>query len=191
MKPAYFCRWVVLLVSGFSALATGGESEARKTSLLCVKGIECGGCFYTVQTALTQAKGVEDAEVIQSFEDYARVVYDPKVTTEHQLADAVYDSIQLHADPYTATLKLRIPDYAEHAGTVDRLFAEWKQWVKLEVEDRAQGMLRIHFLPIEGANAEGQAQGWSLELLAAAMKTAGRGGVPLKFELPDPGKSPL
>ena len=179
---------VVPLAVGCALMLRAEETKPREVALLCVHGIECGGCFYSVQMALAQAKGVEEAEVFQSFEDFARMVYDPKVTTEHQMADAVYDAIQLHADPYTATLKLHIPKYAEHAAAVDRLFEGWKEWVKLEVEDRAQGMLRVHFEPLKGANEEGVARGWSVALLAAAMKTAGPNGGALAFDLPKPGE---
>jgi hypothetical protein len=42
------------------------------------------------------------------------VSYDPKLVSEHQIAQAVREAPGLHGMPYIATMKVRVPGFSQH-----------------------------------------------------------------------------
>ena len=156
-------------------------AEKQPAMTFYVSGVECGSCVYIVQQSINETKGVADATVVQMIDAYANVVFDPKVSSEHQIAQSMREALPIHGKPYLATLKLHVPDYAKHAAKVDGLFARWKDWVELETVDKAKGELLIHFHELRIDPKKTGPQGWSLAQFAAAMKSPKPKGLGLDF----------
>lgn len=153
MRRLFPLSAALLLLHLPAASLSAEPPPATREVIFYVSGLECGSCVYMVQQSLTETPGVVDAHVIQRIDSIARVVFDPKVLTEHQLAQAVRDSTALHGLPYLASLKFQIPAYADPANQarVDAVFARWKPWLEIEVEDKAKGAFILHFRPLPGA----------------------------------------
>lgn len=201
----FFPLSTALLLLHLPAAPLGAETPpATREITFYVSGLECGSCVYMVQQSLTETKGVVDAHVIQMIDSIAKVTFDPKVVTEHQLAQAVRDSTALHGMPYLASLKFQIPAYAQPANQarVDAVFAKWKPWLEIEVEDKAKGAFILHFRPLEGAAkpAEGEPTptpppaashparptGWQLPELHTALAAPAPQGLGLEVILDKP-----
>lgn len=131
------------------------------TRTFYVSGIECGSCVYMVQQSVAETKGVSDVTVVQVLDNHANVTFDPRVVSDHQIAQAVREAYPLHGMPYLATLKLRVADYAKNEAKVQSLFAGWKKFLKCEIVDREAGILTVHFLPLEVDSKKAGPQGWS------------------------------
>ena len=164
-----------------STTASLQAAEKQPAVTFYVSGVECGSCVYVVQQSISETKGVSEATVMQVIENCANVVFDPKVVSEHQIAQAVREALPIHGKPYLATLKLYAPDYAKHAAKVDGLFARWKGWVELETVDKAKGELLIHFHELKSDPKKTGPQGWSLAQFTAAMKSPEPNGLGLDF----------
>lgn len=184
-------RFVIALFSVLACPAFGGEKEALAqsqspsvTQTFYVSGLECGSCAYMVQQSIREAKGVGDATVMQMIDSYAMVSFDPRLVTDHQIAQAVRETYPIHGRPYLATLKMQVPACAKNADNsrkLEALFGGWKQWVKLESADKAKGLFLIHFLPLAVDAKKAGPQGWSLGLLTQALKSPT--GLGMEFSL--------
>lgn len=141
-----------------------------------------------VQYTLARTPGVSEVEVLQSLEDFARVRFDPKVLSEHQIAQAVRDAPGLHGTPYLAAIKLRVPGFVEkgNAEKVKALFERWKQWVELEVWDERAGELHIHFKELTRDAKGAIPRGLSLAQITGALQAPAPKGLGLKCELLEP-----
>lgn len=177
----------LLFILGFIA-ASLHAAEKQPPVTFYISGVECGSCVYVVQQSISETKGVSDATVVQVIDTYANVVFDPKLVSEHQIAQAVREALPIHGKPYLATLKLHVPDYSKHAAKVDGLFARWKDWVELETVDKAEGELLIHFNELKIDAKKPGPQGWSLAQFAAAMKSPEPNGLGLDFTLEKEGQ---
>lgn len=142
-------------------------------AVFVISGLECGSCVYMVQTQLTQTRGISEVEVLQGVEGFARVSYDPKVITEHQIAQSVRDTSALHGMPYIASMKLRVPGFSKHATEVKALFEAWKPFIALEVWDEREGDLIVNFTELERDAKFVLPRGWSLSQLEAGLKKLG------------------
>lgn len=182
----------VLILTTFSFLvcaAHGADTPAPAAkAVFIVSGVECGSCVYMVQYTLSQTPGIAEVEVSQGLEDFARVSFDPKVITEHQIAQAVRDAPGLHGKPYLASMKLRVSGYAQNgnAAKVKALFDRWKQWVELEVWDEREGELHIHFRELEKDAKGTTPRGWSFAKLTEALQAPAPKGLGLKCEILEP-----
>lgn len=163
-------------------------AEQQPTVTFYIAGVECGSCVYVVQQSISETKGVSDATVVQVIDCYANVAFDPKVVSEHQIAQAVREALPIHGQPYLTMLKLHVTDYAKHAAKVEGLFARWKEWVELETVDKAKGELIIHFHELKSDPKKAGPQGWSLAQFAAAMKSPKPNGLGLDFTLEKEGQ---
>lgn len=157
------------------------EKPSPAKTVFVVSGLECGSCVYMVQHQLSQTAGIAEVEVMQGIEGCARVNYDPKLVSEHQIAQAVREAPGLHGTPYIATLKLRIPNYAANAARVKALFDSWRPAVEMEVWDEKQGVLIVYFTELKRDSKGAFPRGWSLAQLAWGLKPLG-----LSFELQAP-----
>lgn len=173
-------RFLVILSFITSGLRA---AEPQQTLTFYVSGVECGSCVYVVQQSISETPGVADATVVQVLDNHANIVFDPKVVSEHQIAQAVREALPIHGKPYLATLKLQVPDYAKHAAKVDDLFARWKDWVTLETVDKNKGELLIHFNELKHDAKKTGPQGWSLAQFTVAMKSPKPVGLGLDFTL--------
>ena len=117
-------------------------------------------------------------------DSYASVSFDPRLVTDHQIAQAVRETYPIHGKPYLATLKLQVPACAMNADNsrkLEALFGSRKEWVKLEAADKAKGTFLIHFLPLAVDAKRPGPQGWSLGLLTRALKSPT--GLGMEFSL--------
>ena len=149
------------------------DKAAPAKAVFVISGLECGSCVYMVQTQLTQTRGISEVEVLQGVEGFARVSYDPKVITEHQIAQSVRDTSALHGMPYIASMKLRVPGFSKHATEVKALFEAWKPFIALEVWDEREGDLIVNFTELERDAKFVLPRGWSLSQLEAGLKKLG------------------
>jgi copper chaperone CopZ len=168
-----------------AALARAEEAAHPRQLSFFVSGVECPSCVYVIQQALTETKGVSEAEVIQMSESEAKVSFDPAIASEHQLAQALREALALHGVPYLATLKVRIPGYSReaHASKLAVVFARWQESVKIEPLDGHEGTFVIRFLPLETDARKSGPQGWSLGQLAQAITAPAPKGLGLTFEV--------
>jgi len=161
----HFLLWIL----AGTTVRADAPSVCRSYRLL---GVECGGCVYMVEHALRETKGVTAVEVSQGVECRATVTYNPLLLGDHKVAQAVREATPIHGEPYTAQLKLRIRDYAEHAAALHAVFERWKDSVSLAVLDADKGDLLLSFLPLKiGSRSEGPT-GWSLSLWAEAARNS-------------------
>jgi copper chaperone CopZ len=177
-----YCTGWLILVS-LAALA-GDAPEQKKETLFQVEGMECASCVYMVQQSLTETAGVENVQVDQGFlGGTAKVSYDPKRVTEHQIAQAVRDTVPLHGSPYLAVLQINVSGYekGDNAGKIKALFESGKQWVDLIVLDEGKGQLLIRFHPLEPDAKGAVPEGWSLAPLTELLRK-----LDLRYEIVEP-----
>lgn len=181
-------KQLLLITASICSLGVTHASDAKPElahRTFFISGLECGSCVYMAQQALTETAGVTNVEVVQMLDSYAKVAYDPKKLTEHQIAQAVREAIPLHGMPYLASLKLLIPAYAEagNAAKVNALFAGWKKWLTIEVMDEREGELVIHFEPLPKTEGVNEPQGWSLAQLEQALRAPAPKGLGLDYRV--------
>lgn len=190
MKRLVLTAALLLGPTGALPLAAGNPELAQRT--FWVSGLECGTCVYMAHQSMTETKGVAEVEIAQMLESAARVTFDPKVVSEHQIAQAVRDSIPVHGTPYLATLKLRIPAYSQagQAARVNALFARWKKWIEVEILDEREGQLAIRFRPLDKDPKTQGPRGWSLALLEQTLKAPAPAGLGLDYRIVREGDPP-
>lgn len=159
------------------------EKAAPAKAVFFVSGLECGSCVYMVQNLLSQTPGIAEVEVLQGIEGFARVNYDPKLISEHQIAQAVREAPGLHGIPYIATMKLRVPGFSQHSAKVKALFETWKPSIELVVWDEHAGELIVNFQELKKDAKGAFLRGWSLAQLTKGLQELG-----LKFEILSPGE---
>ena len=157
------------------------DQPAPSKAVFTIAGLECGSCVYMVQTQLNQTRGISEVEVLQGVEGFARVSYDPKVITEHQIAQTVRDTSALHGTPYVASMKLRVHGFSPHAAKVKALFEKWKPMVELVVWNEREGELIVNFAELQRDAKLVLPRGWSLAQLADGLQ-----GLGLKYEILSP-----
>ena len=171
---------VLLLVAGHFCGALAGPSEIV-TRTFYLTGVECGACVYLVQLSASERRGVLKADVEQTAESYANVTFDPRLVSEHQIAQAIREAMPLHGAPYLARLKVRVGDSGKHAAALDLLFQQWRGLVECEWLDRSKGELMVHFQPLETRATQTAVAGWSAAQFRAALKAGLPPGVPIAF----------
>jgi copper chaperone CopZ len=179
MKPLLTALTLAIIAHA----AVAADKPQTITRTFYVSGIACGSCVYMVQQSIAETKGVKDVTVVQVIDNYANVTFDPKVVSDHQIAQAVREAYPLHGMPYLATLKLRIPEYAKNATKVDAVLARWKNAIKAEVADKAKGEILIHFEPLQVDESKTQPQGWNLAQFTEALQSPAPKGLGLSFTL--------
>lgn len=163
--------------------AADKPAPAQAKAAFRVSGLECGSCVYMVQQQLSQTAGISEVEVLQGIEGIARVSYDPRLVSEHQIAQAVREAPGLHGTPYIASLKLRVPGFSQNSARVKSLFEKWKPWVGLVVWDDHAGELVVNFSELNKDAGGALPRGWSVALLAEGLRNLG-----LTHEILSPGE---
>jgi len=166
-------RFLAVLAIFLSSSLHAADKPAAAKAVFTIAGLECGSCVYMVQTQLTQTRGISEVEVLQGVESFARVSYDPKIITEHQIAQTVRDTAALHGMPYIASMKLRVPGFSQHAAKVKALFEQWKPAVELVVWNEREGDLIVNFAELERDAKLVLSRGWSLSQLDEGLKKLG------------------
>ena len=169
--------WAILLHFSLHA----ADKPAPSKTVFVVSGLECGSCVYMVQHQLSQTPGIAEVEALQGLEGYASVSYDPKLVSEHQIAQAVREAPGLHGTPYIASMKLRVPGFSQHSTQVKALFEKWKPSIELVVWDEQVGELIVNFVELKKDAKGAFPRGWSLSQLAEGLQ-----GLGLKYEILSP-----
>jgi len=139
-----------------------GEPVSLVSRTFYVSGVECGSCVYLVEQAVREVPGVSRVSVVQSLENCADVLFDPKVVSEHQIAQAVFNAPALHGTPYRAALRMRMPECVRREAEMTALFARWKPWVEVQLIKGKKGEFSVHFLPLKTDTQTPGPQGWSV-----------------------------
>lgn len=157
----------------FSLSVHAGDKPLIEKAVFSICGLECGSCVYVVQTQLTQTRGISEIEVLQHAGGFARVSYDPRLISEHQIAQSVRETYALHGMPYIASMKLRVPGFSKHAGEIKAMFESWKPLIALQVFNEHEGELIVSFSELERDAKFILPRGWSLSQLQAGLKKFG------------------
>jgi len=166
----------------FSFSLHAADKPAPAKAVFTISGLECGSCVYMVQHQLSQTPGIAEVEVMQGIEGYASVSYDPKLVSEHQIAQAVREAPGLHGMPYIASMRLRVPGFSQNSTQVKALFEKWKPSIELVVWDDHAGELIVNFAELKKDAKGAFVRGWSIAQLEDALKKLG-----LTFEILSPG----
>ena len=180
LLPLALSVWVFRSAHGESRVHDAPAALVSRT--FHVLGVECGSCVYLVEQAVREVPGVSRVNVVQSLENCADVTFDPKVVSEHQIAQAVFTAHALHGTPYRAALRMRMPDYVRQEKKMTALFERWNQWVELQVVDREKGELAVHFLPLKTGAQNTGIQGWSLARFLELLKEVLPAGAVLEVQ---------
>ncbi|MGV3753917.1 MAG: heavy-metal-associated domain-containing protein [Verrucomicrobiota bacterium] len=145
------------------------------TATFYISDVKCAACVSFLENSIRTVPGVQEIDGLTEISGYARVSFDPKKANHHQIAQAVSDTLQLHGEPFIASLKLLVPDYAkdDNAGKIDTLFAQQKDFITVVCSNRAKGLFQIRFQPQPQAGGKSSKQAWDLEQLLAAIKALG------------------
>ena len=181
MKTTFLTLALAVLAVLRPLFLHAADQPTHAKAVFTIAGLECGSCVYMVQTQLTQTRGISEVEVLQGVEGFARMSYDPKVITEHQIAQTVRDTAALHGMPYIASMKLRVHGFSQHAAKVKALFEKWKPTVELVVWNEHEGELIVNFAELERDAKLVLPRGWSLSQLAEGLQ-----GLGLKYEILSP-----
>lgn len=183
-----FLTGLALLLADWNATAQSPDKPKRSEWIFDVTGLECGACVYQVQQAIKDTKGVAEVEVFQTQDGYAKVAFDPKVVSEHQLAQAVRGAFALHGSPYLLRLRLTIPagTTKETAAKVEAVFATWKPWVDVKPFDQAKGEFVLQFKPLAADAKQQGPQGWDISKLESALKAPAPDGLGLAIRVGQP-----
>ncbi len=161
----------LLLLSTACVSTVLADESGAVTRTFYVTGVECGACVYLVQLSASECKGVLKADVVQTADNFANVTFNPRMVSEHQIAQAIRDAMPLHGTPYLARLKVRVDGYSKHAAALDALFQNWRHWVQWEVVDAGKGELVVHFLPLELNAPRSGPVGWSVSEFREALRS--------------------
>ena len=161
---------------------------AKEVRTFYIQGLECGGCVYMVQHALSETKGVLSHEVVQSLDSYAIVSFDPARLSEHRVAQTVREAMPVHGTPYLPSLRLRVDAFAQCAPILEAVLAKFKHLVRLEVLRPDRGEVALHFLPLEAEKTPVSPtahapKGWSSADLREALDQAGPAGQAIRYQI--------
>jgi copper chaperone CopZ len=154
------------------------------TTTFYISNVDCGRCVDTISESVKKVKSVTGVKM-DAATGYANISFDTHVSSAHQIAQAVAEAAPVHGQPYVATLKMRVADYAKagNAAKVDGVFAKRKDWVNVETTDQAKGEFVIHFLPLKVDKSKEGPQGWNPGNFGHAVHDPAPKGLGLAFAL--------
>lgn len=188
MRPALTLLLLLCLLG--EPARSGAPQEAKMT--FYITGLECPSCVYNVTSSVADVKGISEFKIDSILDGYAIATFDKQKVSAHQVAQAVRDAYPLHGNPYTAALKVLVPDYAKggNAAKVDAVFAAQKDFIKVLPVDKMKGEFLILFQPLKVDEAKKLPQGWDLEKFRDAIQAPAPKGLGLAFEIMKEGQEP-
>jgi copper chaperone CopZ len=155
------------------------------TRTLYVSGLECGGCTYLVQQALSETKGVSAVavEVVPSADNYVLVTFDATRLSEQRLAHLVREALPLHGTPYVATLRLRFSQLDRDWPLVESVMERWQGRARLEKLDSGGGQVAVHFGVPSPQEKGAVSLEWSVGAFREALNSRGAEGRAVSFEV--------
>src|SRR6266571_3586762 len=103
---------LLVLLTGAPIVSAAPSSTRGEKTTLTIKGMTCGGCVATVKLKLKKTKGVLVYEVSLE-KGEADVTYDPALTCQEEIADAVSET------GFTTTVKTRAGSDGRKGGGVE------------------------------------------------------------------------
>lgn len=171
------------------ALAADKTKPAAKgapvTATFYITEVKCSSCASSIDESLRKLPTVTKIDDLSENTGFAIITFDPAVVSHHQVAQAVFAAAPVHGDPYVATLKFSIPDYAkgDNAAKVDAVFAKHKSDVRVELKNKARGEFLLSFEPLRVDGGKKGPQGWTLDAFRAAIAEPAPKGLGLAFEV--------
>lgn len=150
------------------------------TATFHINEVKCSTCANSIDESLRKLATVTKVDDLSESSGFAVVTFDAKVVSHHQVAQAIFAANPVHGEPYVATLKFSVPEYAkgDNAAKVDALFAKHKSQVRVELKNKARGDFLLHFEPLAVDGGKKGPQGWTLDTFRAGLQALG-----LTFEL--------
>ena len=185
MKQSFISLfYLVALALNSTAAEKKGFVPHPTTATFYISNVECGRCVDAISESVRKVKSVT-AVKMDAATGYANISFDTHVSSAHQIAQAVADATPVHGQPYAATLKMRVADYAKagNAAKVEGVFEKRKDWVKVETTDPAKGEFEIRFLPLKVDKSKEGPQGWNPGHFGHAVHDPAPKGLGLAFAL--------
>lgn len=178
-------KQLVILAAMLPALVLPVRSAEPVTATFYITDVKCGSCASSIEDSVRKLPTVTKIESLGDNTGFALITFDPKVVSYHQVAQAVFAAAPVHGDPYVATLKFTIPDYAkgDNAAKVDAIFARHKKNVQVELKNKERGKFLLHFEPLTVSSAAKGPQGWNLDQFISAIQEPAPKGLGLAFEV--------
>lgn len=161
--------------------ADKAKPAAKATATFYITEVKCSSCASSIDESLRKLPSVTKIEDLSENTGFAVITFDPAVVSHHQLAQAVFAAAPVHGDPYVATLKFTIADYAkgDNAAKVDAVIAKHKSNVRIELKNKAKGEFLLSFEPLRVDGAKKGPQGWTLESFRSAIQEPAPNGLGL------------
>ncbi|MBI5802624.1 MAG: hypothetical protein HZA92_18115 [Verrucomicrobia bacterium] len=165
--------------------ARPAAKAAPITATFYITDVKCSSCASSIDESLRKLPTVTKIEDLSENTGFAVITFDPAVVSHHQVAQAVFAAAPVHGDPYLATLKFSIADYAkgDNAAKVDAVIAKNKSEVRIELKNKAKGEFLLSFEPLRVDGAKKGPQGWTLEQFRSAIQEPAPKGLGLTFSL--------
>lgn len=157
----------LLTITALAFTASAAEKAAYKPALTTqtffVSNVECENCIANITESIQKVKSVTKVEKLTPKSGYVNVSFDAHADSYQQIAQAIADATPAHGKKYTASMKLRVPDYAkeDNAAKVDAIFAKSKDFVKVEATNKEKGEFVMCFLPLTVDPKKTGPQGWN------------------------------
>jgi copper chaperone CopZ len=164
MKTTLLTLPILIAFAGAAAAAEKAAPTPHPTTqTFYIANVECDTCVANITESIKKVKSVTKVEGLTPKSGYANVSFDAHADSFQQIAQAVADATPAHGKKYAATMKLRVPDYAkeDNAAKVDAIFAKSKDFVKVEVTDKAKGEFLMSFLALTVDPNKTGPQGWN------------------------------
>lgn len=174
MKNLFLSTTLAVLTVSSAQAADKAKAAAKGAPInatFYITDVKCSSCASSIDESLRKLPTVTKVDDLSENTGFAIITFDPAVISHHQVAQAVFASAPVHGDPYVATLKLSIPDYAkgDNAAKVDAVIAKHKNEVRLEVKNKAKGEFLVSFEPLRADASKKGPQGWTLDAFRAAI----------------------
>lgn len=183
LLPALLAALVLPARAAEPAKAAGKPAPVSAT--FYITEVKCSSCVSSIDESLRKLPTVTKIENLSENTGFAIVTFDPQTVSYHQVAQAVFAAAPVHGDPYVATLKFTIPDYAkaDNAAKVDAIFAKHKSNVRVELKNKNRGEFLLSFEPLAASAGKKGPQGWNLDQFVSAIQEPAPKGLGLAFEV--------
>ncbi len=184
MKPLSHSFALLGLILPLALSAAEKRSGAAATVTFYINELKCSSCASSIEESVRKVPSVTKIEDLSESTGYARISFDPKVASYHQIAQAVFAAAPVHGDPYVASVKFTIPEYSKggNAAKVDAVFAQSKNDIRVECKNKKAGEFSLFFNPLTVSAAKKGPQGWNTDAFVQAISGPAPKGLGLKIE---------
>ena len=150
-----------------------------------IAGVKSDKCVEEITASLKRVPSFTKVEGLTPKSGFANVSFDSHVVSFQQIAQAIADAAPGEAQKCAATIKIKVPEYAEgdNAAKVDALFKKLDSKVKIEATDKAAGEFVVRFLPLKVDAEKKGPQGFNGGNLGHPIHDPAPKGLGLKFTI--------